>query len=135
MKVLTYGDIMDGGTSVFTSVAKIDGKKLIVSFSGMIRVDNPYKHLESYIDDLEAELDGAEIDDVELDFRELNFCNSNGFYVIMDLIEIVYATKDVPVVVNRLKDDDWQQETLPILLNIDEPEIDERTSFKEYAEL
>jgi len=135
LKVLTYGDIMDGGTSVFTSVAKIDGKKLIVSFSGMIRVDNPYKHLESYIDDLEAELDSAEIDDVELDFRELNFCNSNGFYVIMDLIEIVYATKDVPVVVNRLKDDDWQQETLPILLNIDEPEIDERTSFKEYAEL
>jgi hypothetical protein len=126
---------MDGGTSVFTSVAKIDGKKLIVSFSGMIRVDNPYKHLESYIDDLEAELDSAEIADVELDFRELNFCNSNGFYVIMDLIEIVYATKDVPVVVNRLKDDDWQQETLPILLNIDEPEIDERTSFKEYAEL
>jgi len=126
---------MDGGTSVFTSVAKIDGKKLIVSFSGMIRVDNPYKHLESYIDDLEAELDGAEIDDVELDFRELNFCNSNGFYVIMDLIEIVYASKDVPVVVNRLKDDDWQQETLPILLNIDEPEIVERTSFKEYAEL
>lgn len=135
MKVLTYGDIMDGGTSVFTSVAKIDGKKLIVSFSGMIRVDNPYKHLESYIDDLEAELDSAEIADVELDFRELNFCNSNGFYVIMDLIEIVYATKDVPVVVNRLKDDDWQQETLPILLNIDEPEIDGRTSFKEYAEL
>jgi hypothetical protein len=126
---------MDGGTSVFTSVAKIDGKKLIVTFSGMIRVDNPYKHLESYIDDLEAELDSAEIDDVELDFRELNFCNSNGFYVIMDLIEIVYATKDVPVVVNRLKDDDWQQETLPILLNIDEPEIVERTSFKEYAEL
>jgi hypothetical protein len=126
---------MDGGTSVFTSVAKIDGKKLIVSFSGMIRVDNPYKHLESYIDDLEAELDSAEIADVELDFRELNFCNSNGFYVIMDLIEIVYATKDVPVVVNRLKDDDWQQETLPILLNIDEPEIDGRTSFKEYAEL
>jgi hypothetical protein len=135
LKVLTYGDIMDGGTSVFTSVAKIDGKKLIVSFSGMIRVDNPYKHLESYIDDLEAELDSAEIADVELDFRELNFCNSNGFYVIMDLIEIVYATKDVPVVVNRLKDDDWQQETLPILLNIDEPEIDGRTSFKEYAEL
>lgn len=135
MKVLTYGDIMDGGTSVFTSVAKIDGKKLIVSFSGVIRVDNPYKHLESYVDDLDAELDNAEIDDIELDFRELNFCNSNGFYVIMDLIEIIYASRDVPVVVNRLKEDDWQQETLPILLNVDEPEINDRTTFKEHAEL
>ena len=135
MKVLTYGDIMDGGTSVFTSVAKIDGKKLIVSFSGVIRVDNPYKHLESYIDNLEAELDNAEIDDIELDFRELNFCNSNGFYVIMDLTELVYDSKSAPVVIYRLKDDDWQQETLPILLNIDEPEINERTSFKEFTEL
>jgi hypothetical protein len=132
---MTYGDIMDGGTSVFTSVAKIDGKKLIVSFSGVIRVDNPYKHLESYVKDLDEELKNTDVEDIELDFRELNFCNSNGFYVIMDLIEIVYDSKNVPVTVNRLKDDDWQQETLPILLNIDEPEINDRTSFKEFSEL
>ncbi len=126
---------MDGGKSVFTSVVKIDGKKMILSFSGVIRVDNPYKHLESYVNDLDEELRRTEIENIELDFRELNFCNSNGFYVIMDLIEIVYARKEVPVIVNRLKDDDWQQETLPILLNIDEPEINDRTSFKEFAEL
>lgn len=126
---------MDGGKSVFTSVVKIDGKKMILSFSGVIRVDNPYKHLESYVNDLDEELRRTEIENIELDFRELNFCNSNGFYVIMDLIEIVYDRQEVPVIVNRLKDDDWQQETLPILLNIDEPEINDRTSFKEFAEL
>lgn len=135
MKVLTYGDIMDGGTSVFTSVVKIDGKKMILSFSGVIRVDNPYKHLESYINDLDEELRRTDVENIELDFRELNFCNSNGFYVIMDLIEIIYDNKDVPVIVNRLKEDDWQQETLPILLNIDEPEINDRTSFNEFSEL
>ena len=135
MKVVTYGDIMDGGKSVFTSVAKIDGKKMILSFSGVIRVDNPYKHLESYVNDLDEELRRTEIENIELDFRELNFCNSNGFYVIMDLVEIVYDRKEVPVIVNRLKDDDWQQETLPILLNIDEPEINDRTSFNEFSEL
>jgi hypothetical protein len=126
---------MDGGTSVFTSVAKIDGKKMILSFSGVIRVDNPYKHLESYVNDLDEEIRKTVVENIELDFRELNFCNSNGFYVIMDLIEIIYDSKDVPVIVNRLKDDDWQQETLPILLNIDEPEINDRTSFKEFTEL
>jgi hypothetical protein len=126
---------MDGGTSVFTSVAKIDGKKMILSFSGVIRVDNPYKHLESYVNDLDEEIRKTDVEDIELDFRELNFCNSNGFYVIMDLVEIIYDSKDAPVIVNRLKDDDWQQETLPILLNIDEPEINDRTSFKEFTEL
>lgn len=126
---------MDGGKSVFTSVVKIDGKKMILSFSGVIRVDNPYKHLESYVNDLDEEFRRTEIENIELDFRELNFCNSNGFYIIMDLIEIVYGRQEVPVIVNRLKDDDWQQETLPILLNIDEPEINDRTSFKEFAEL
>ena len=135
MKVLTYGDIMDGGSSVFTSVAKLDGKKLILSFGGVIRVDNPYKHLESYIKDLEEELNEAKIEEIVLDFRELNFCNSNGFYVIMDIIEIIYNNIQARIIVNRLKEDDWQQETLPILLNVDEPEINDRTSFKEFSEL
>ncbi|GAH15341.1 unnamed protein product [marine sediment metagenome] len=135
MRVLTYGDIMDVGTSVFTSVAKLDGAKLILSFSGVIRVDNPYKHLENYINDLEDELKESVINEIDFDFRELNFCNSNGFYVIMDITEIIYNRLSAPVLVKRLKDDDWQQETLPILLNIDEPEINNRTTFKEFSEL
>lgn len=135
MRVLTYGDIMDVGTSVFTAVAKLDGAKLILSFSGVIRVDNPYKHLENYINDLEDELKESVINEIDFDFRELNFCNSNGFYVIMDITEIIYNRLSAPVLVKRLKDDDWQQETLPILLNIDEPEINNRTTFKEFSEL
>ncbi|MBA7622989.1 hypothetical protein ES703_30379 [subsurface metagenome] len=135
MRVLTYGDIMDVGTSVFTSVAKLDGTKLILSFNGVIRVDNPYKYLENYINDLEDELKESVINEIDFDFRELNFCNSNGFYVIMDITEIIYTRLSAPVLVKRLKDDDWQQETLPILLNIDEPEINNRTTFKEFSEL
>ncbi len=135
MRVITYGDIMDGGVSVFTSVAKVDENKLIVSFSGVIRIDNPYKHLENYLSELEQLLPKESIETIELDFQELSFCNSNGFYVIMDITELILDTIDGPVVVKRIKDDDWQQETLPILLNIDEPEIEERTTFEEYSEL
>ncbi len=135
MKVLTYGDIMDGGKSVFTSVAKLDGAKLILTFSGVIRVDNPYRHLENFIKELEEKLTKTPIFEIEIDFRELNFCNSNGFYVIMDITEIIYNKVPASVLVKRLKNDDWQQETLPILLNTDEPDISDRTVFEEFAEL
>ncbi len=135
MKILTYGDIMDGGVSVFTSVAKLDAGKLIVSFDGVIRIDNPYKHLTNYLNELESVLPKQQIDAIELDFQELGFCNSNGFYIIMDITEMIYTNSNGPVVVKRLKDDDWQQETLPILLNTDEPEIDKRTTFEEFQEL
>ena len=135
MKVLTYGDIMDGGKSVFTSVAKLDGAKLILSFSGVIRVDNPYRHLENFINELDEKLTKTPIFEIEIDFRELNFCNSNGFYVIMDITEIIYNKVPASVLVKRLKNDDWQQEILPILLNTDEPDISDRTVFEEFAEL
>ena len=135
MRVLTYGDVMDGGTSVFTSVAKLDALTLIVSFSGAIRVDNPYRYLSAYVSELEERLPSAQVTAIELDFTELNFCNSNGFYVIMDIIEIIYANFSAKVRVKRLKEDDWQQETLPILLNVDEPEIGKRTTFEDFSEI
>lgn len=135
MKVLAYGDIMDGGTSVFTSVSKIDGSKLYVKFGGMIRIDNPYNHLESYLNELEALLPSHDIDEVDLDFKDLTFCNSNGFYIIMDISEMIMNNSRGPIVVNRLSDDDWQQETLPILLDVDEPEIAERTTFEDHKAL
>ncbi len=134
MKVLSYGDITDLGVSVFTSVTKIDNKKLILSFSGVIRIDNPYRHLEKYLNELEQILPTLQIETIEFDFQELNFCNSNGFYIIMDITELVIDIADCPIVVKRLKDDDWQQETMPILLNIDEPEIAERITFEELTE-
>ena len=135
MRILTYGDIMDGGTSVFTSVAKLDEPKLIVSFSGAIRVDNPYRYLSTYVSELEEHLPASTVRAIELDFTELSFCNSNGFYIIMDIIEIIYGIFPVHVTVKRLKEDDWQQETLPILLNVDEPEIGKRITFEEHSEI
>ena len=133
MKVLAFGEIMDGGTSVFSSVAKVDADLLIVSFGGSIRIDNPYKHLEQYLLELDQLIPKEKIGRIEFDFKELNFCNSNGFYIIMDIAEMIISTTKGPITVKRLKDDDWQQETLPILLNVDEPEIEARTTFEEFA--
>jgi len=135
LKVLTYGDIMDGGVSAFTSVSQIDNSRLIVTFGGTIRIDNPYKQLENYLSELEGLLPKLRIATVELDFQELSFCNSNGFYIIMDIAEVIMENSEGPIVVKRLSDDDWQQETLPILLNVDEPEIAERTTFEDHVSL
>ena len=133
MKVLAYGEIMDGGISVFSSVAKVDADLLIVSFGGSIRIDNPYKHLEQYLAELDQLIPKEQIGRIEFDFKELDFCNSNGFYIIMDIAEMIIDATKGPITIKRLKDDDWQQETLPILLNVDEPEIEARTTFEEFA--
>jgi len=135
LKVLAFGEIMDGGTSVFSSVAKVDGDLLIVSFGGSIRIDNPYRYLEQYLLDLEQLLPQEKVGRIEFDVKELDFCNSNGFYIIMDISEMIINTIPGPITVKRLKDDDWQQETLPILLNVDEPEISTRITFQEFAEV
>ncbi len=135
MKVLAFGEIMDGGISVFSSVAKVDADLLIISFGGSIRIDNPYRYLEQYLSELEQLLPKEKIDRIEFDFKELDFCNSNGFYIIMDITEMIINTITGPIGVKRLKGDDWQQETLPILLNVDEPEIESRTTFEEFADI
>ena len=133
MKVLAFGEIMDGGTSVFSSVTKVDADLLIVSFGGSIRIDNPYKYLEQYLLELDQVIPKEKIGRIEFDFKELDFCNSNGFYIIMDITEMIIDATKGPITVKRLKDDDWQQETLPILMNVDEPEIEVRTTFEEFA--
>jgi hypothetical protein len=126
---------MDGGTSVFSSVAKVDADLLIVSFGGSIRIDNPYRYLEQYLLELEHLLPQEKIGRIEFDFKELDFCNSNGFYIIMDITEMIIDAITGPITIKRLKGDDWQQETLPILLNVDEPAIEARTTFEEFADL
>jgi hypothetical protein len=135
LKVLAFGEIMDGGASVFSSVAKVDADLLIVSFGGSIRIDNPYRYLEQYLLELEQLLPQEKIGRIEFDFKELDFCNSSGFYIIMDITEMIIDTIGGPITVKRIKGDDWQQETLPILLNVDEPEIEARTTFEEFADI
>ncbi len=131
MKVLTYGDIMQGGSSVFTATARLEDDWLVVSFSGAIRVDNPHVQLQAFIDAIQLELKDKAVGAVTLEFTDLKFCNSNGFYVIMDVIESVYENSDGPVHVRRLEHDDWQQQTLPILLDLGSEEVRERTSFED----
>jgi len=135
MKVLTFGEIMDGGSTVFSSVTSLDGDQLIVSFKGVVRIDNPYRYLAPYLGALNELLPTYPIKRTSIDFTELRFCNSNGFYIIMDLVEAVYRGTIGPVQVRRVKEDDWQQETLPILLNVDEEEIASRTHFEDVHEI
>ena len=135
MNVLTYGEIMDGGASVFHCVAREDDGTFSLTLSGVVRIDNPYRHLAALLQDLREILPSRPIVRSVLDFSELEFCNSNGFYVIMDIVELVYASVPGPVLVRRLQEDDWQQETLPILLNLDEQSIAERTTFEDVQEL
>jgi hypothetical protein len=135
MKVLTFGEIMDGGRTVFSSVTSIDGEQLVVTFKGVVRIDNPYRYLSPYLATLSEQLPTQSIKQTSIDFRELHFCNSNGFYIIMDIVEVIYRSSTGPVHVRRLKEDDWQQETLPILLNIDEEEIASRTNFEDVQEI
>jgi hypothetical protein len=135
MKILTYGEIMDGGASVFHSVAKVDGDRLFVTFEGVIRIDNPYRFLEPYLHELDRSLPEQNVRESVIDFAQLRFCNSNGFYVIMDIVEAVYRHVKGAVTVRRVRDDDWQQETLPILLNLDEDAIASRTTFEEVRAL
>lgn len=135
MKILTYGEIMDGGASVFHSVAKLDGERLFVTFEGVIRIDNPYRYLEPYLQELDKALPDQTVGECVIDFAQLRFCNSNGFYVIMDIVETVYRHVKGSITVRRVRDDDWQQETLPILLNLDEDAIASRTAFEEVRAL
>jgi hypothetical protein len=135
MKILTYGEIMDGGASVFHSVAKLDGERLFVTFEGVIRIDNPYRYLEPYLQELDKTLPDQTVGECVIDFAQLRFCNSNGFYVIMDIVETVYRHVKGSITVRRVRDDDWQQETLPILLNLDEDAIASRTAFEEVRAL
>lgn len=135
MNVLTYGEIMDGGSSVFHCVAREDDGTFYLTFSGVVRIDNPYRYLAQMLQELKDILPTRTIERSVLDFSELEFCNSNGFYVIMDIVEIVYDKVPGPVLVRRLQEDDWQQETLPILLNLDEESIAARTTFEDVREL
>jgi len=132
MKTLSSGQIYDGGLTNFNSVAYLDdNSRLILTFEGVIRVDNPSRYLSSYLDELTRVLPQYPITSTLIEFTKLRFCNSNGFYFIMDIINAVYDIVPGPVTVKRLINDDWQQETLPILLNLQEDDIATRTTLED----
>ncbi len=137
MKILAHGEIMDGGATVFQSVATLDAGTLRLVFEGAIRADNPFQELEPHLHALARVLEAqrAEVLRAVLDFVSLEFCNSSGFYVIMELVECVYRHVEGPVLVRRIVDDDWHQYTLPILLDIDDEKIGGRTRFEDVRAL
>jgi hypothetical protein len=131
MKVLTYGEIMDGGLSVFHSVAKLDDQHLIVTFEGIIRVANPYRYLHTYLEELAKILPRQSITKVTMDFVKVQFCGDHAFYVLMDIVDAVYNMVPGPVTVRRIPGNDWQHATLPILLNLSEDDNAARTTFED----
>jgi hypothetical protein len=133
MIILTYGEIIEAGSSVFTCVATLDDGKLIINFKGVLRVDNPEKELASFVEELNMKLDEKTIYSCDLDFTELHYCNSNGFYTLMDIIDVVYNHTSCLITIKRLTKDDWHYEILPILLNLDDTHIAERTSILEVS--
>jgi len=130
MTVLAQGEINEGTRSVFITDASILEGVLTVRFEGSIRADNPSRHLETFLGTLSEALKSQTLSGVILDFVALKFCNSNGFYAIMDIVETIYTNTSSVIVVRRINDD-WQQETLPILLNLDEQAISNRTQIEE----
>jgi hypothetical protein len=135
MQILTFGEIMDLGNSVFTAITQLDNEDLIVKFKGVVRSSDPYKDLRPYLNDMELKLKDIKINQVQIDFTELKYCNSTGFYVLMDIIEIIYNNTHAAITIKRLKNDDWQQETLPILINIEDKERSSITKFKDEEEM
>lgn len=131
VKVLSYGEVMDGGLSVFHSMATLDEEKhLCVTFVGVLRVDNAYRYLHAYLEELAKCLPMQKITVTTLDFVKFRFSSSNNFYVIMDIVDAIYNLTTGPVVARRNDDDDWQVVTMPILLNMSEPHVAERTTFE-----
>lgn len=133
MKIVTYGEIMDQGSSAFIVFVQLEKKHLVAHFKGVIRVDDPYKFLGDFIQELEEKLKKQAIERVTFDFTALEYCNSNGFYSVMDIIEIIYKFSHGSVYVKRLEGDDWQQQTLPVLLNLRNADISKRTLLENIA--
>ena len=131
MRLLTYGEIIERGTSRFTVAAQIGGEEVQLKMSGAVRVDNPYKYLSDFVAELKVRLREERAGSAVLDFTDLTYCNSVGFYVLMDIIEAVYESVPGTVTIKRLKDDDWQQESLPILLDLDNEAVGRRTIVQE----
>jgi anti-anti-sigma regulatory factor len=133
MNILTYGEIIENGKSIFSVIAKMDDDKLIVKFEGELRSEHPLKDLEYFMESLEPKAKENEISKTEIDFTELKFCSSNGFYVVMDILEAIFNNSTGDIYVKRLSEDDWHQETLPVLLNIDDKGIAARVTVENCA--
>ena len=135
MRLITYGEIMDKGRTAFTAAAHAIDSRLTLKLTGSVRVENPYSHLTPFLDELKEKLGDEELEEGVIDFSELNYCNSVGFYVLMDIIEEVYRHVTGMIAVRRLEDDDWQQESLPVLLNLDEDSVKSRTIIEDVKEI
>lgn len=128
------GEVTEAGAVAFRVVATREEQGVRVRFEGSLRVDHPYQFLSVFIEALrEAKGTAPEAARFDLDFARLRFCNSNGFYAIMDIVEAVYALGSAPVTVHCVAGDDWHRETLPILLDLDDPAISARTSVENVA--
>lgn len=129
------GRIYEGTRRVFlVQAASSEPDMLVVNFEGMIRVDDSGKILSGYIKELDRFLSEHVAAKAMLDFTKLQFCNSTGFYTVMDILEVVYRKVPGRVLIRRLTDDDWHTETLPLLLVALGPDVAVRTDYQDVNE-
>lgn len=134
MKDLCSGQISEGSKREFISSASLDDHgQLVVTLEGIIRVDDSTQLLSGYIRELARSLASLQVPAALVDFTRLRFCNSTGFYAVMDILDAVYKQVSGPVTLRRLAEDEWHTETLPLLLIALGDGTGARTSFEDVA--
>lgn len=129
------GRIYEGTRRVFlVQAANSEADTLLVSFEGIIRADDSGKILSGYIKELDRFLSEHAAVNAVLDFTKLQFCNSTGFYTVMDILDVVYRRVPGRVLIRRLADDDWHTETLPLLLVTLGADVAVRTIYQDVSE-
>jgi hypothetical protein len=126
MQILLFDEIIENGNSIFSIITELENQTLIVNFKGELRTEHPYKELEYFIENFGPTISELSLQDAHIDFTDLRYCNSNGFYIIVDIMDLIYSNCQGKITVRRLFDDDWHQETLPVLLNVHEEQNRER---------
>lgn len=135
MTDLCSGQISEGTKRVFTSAATLDDdNRLVVTLEGIIRVDDSSQLLSGYVKELDRMLSSLQVSMAFIDCTRLRFCNSTGFYAVMDILETIFAHVPGQVTIRRLSDDEWQTETLPLLLIAIGDSVVARTGYEEVTE-
>lgn len=135
METLCRGEIIESNRVVFVSETAIDDKnQLLVTLAGIIRVSDPQQFFSEYTKNISIKLPSLPTKSVIIDFSKFVFCNSTGFYLVLDIVESIYCHFPGTIIIRRLLDSEWQIETLPILLRAIGEQIIPRTIFEDINE-
>jgi len=125
------GSIIKQSQEIFHVKMQIEEEVVLIDFFGELTVDNPFQQLAECIMKMESLLKQTTVKNAEIDCSLIDKVNPIGFYVLMDFIRMVYRHLTGFIHIKRKKDDPWQQKFIPILINLEEPDVDERTTISD----